>query len=212
MGGVATDVMNRTSISGLYAIGEAASTGVHGANRLASNSLLECLVFASQLAHIDILKPDEHQELLHPSYDLPLLEDQMEQEVGLVRSIRAQLPQLMWKNAGISRCQSDLDKAYVTLTEWRSQLAATALYQFVCDDTAHPPYTLSHPQMSIGIQSMAEVLNLVDVAVLIVKSAAWRTESRGGHYRSDYPTPDPEWHFHTIIQGDKVQDSSISPA
>ncbi|CAD5984594.1 L-aspartate oxidase (plasmid) [Planktothrix agardhii] len=52
MGGIACDVMNRTSISGLYAIGETASTGVHGANRLASNSLLECLVFASQLARM----------------------------------------------------------------------------------------------------------------------------------------------------------------
>ena len=210
MGGVETDVMNQTSIPGLYAIGEAASTGVHGANRLASNSLLECLVFASQLAHIEVPPLDTAQDLPPLPNVTQSVEARISQETSLIHSIRDQLPHLMWNKAGICRCQQELDEAMVMLSEWRSQLAATSLYQFVCDDTAHAPYTLPQEKTSEGIQSMAETLNLLDIALLIVKSAAWRTESRGGHYRSDYPHPDPKWHFHTIIQGNTVQDSPLS--
>ena len=224
MGGVTTDSMNRTSIPGLYAIGEVASTGVHGANRLASNSLLECLVFASQLAHID-LEPQTDNGQSHTdrtnrlnTLDLNLDRgsiaiERMEQEAKIAKTIRERLPQLMWNKAGICRCQTDLDGAAHVLNEWRSQLTATVLHHIIMDDTIHLPYQLHQlpiEQADVMMQTMTETLNLLDIATLIVQSASWRTESRGGHYRSDYPQPDPNWRFHTIIQGSKVYDSPIN--
>lgn len=208
MGGVATDVMNRTSIPGLYAIGEAASTGVHGANRLASNSLLECLVFASQLANIDVSTEREDPTLAPIKWALDASSTAMEDSASLAKTIREQLPTLMWNKAGICRCQEDLDEASVTISSWRSQLETTVLWQFIHDNTAHTPYQCD-AQTSAMLQSMAETLNLLDIAELIVKSAAWRTESRGGHYRTDHPNPDPNWHFHTMVEGNTVHESPI---
>ncbi|MEM9214290.1 MAG: L-aspartate oxidase [Cyanobacteria bacterium P01_F01_bin.150] len=221
MGGVATNIMNHTSIPGLYAVGEVASTGVHGANRLASNSLLECLVFASQLASIDLSAP-QHQgpeqtrepAVVNSTDDMKTLDltpvmEQVSYEMKIVSTIREQLPQLMWNNAGICRCQDDLDTAVNTLNEWRSRLTLTNLYQVVMNNHIHLPYRLPTQEVGIMLQRTTETANLLDVAMLIVKSALWRTESRGGHYRSDYPQTDPNWHFHTTIQGSQVQSSPI---
>lgn len=217
MGGVATDAQTQTSIPGLYAIGEAASTGVHGANRLASNSLLECLVFASQLTHLELTSdalpvspiPSGADPFAPIETTVVQLEEAMDRESRMVADIRDQLPSLMWKNVGIRRCQQDLDHAQETLKQWRSQLESTHLCQFVSNPTPHQPYTLPFEQLDSTLQAFAETLNLVDISFLIVKSAAWRTESRGGHYRSDYPHTESQWHCHTTIQNDQIQRSAI---
>ncbi len=196
MGGIAVDTMNRTSIPGLYAVGETASTGVHGANRLASNSLLECIVYAAQLSRLDI-KPIEAAETFK---FLEITEASSNREIEMVASIREQLPHLVWQSAGICRTQKVMAEAIARVESWREQLAALPLSQYVLELSPAYRVRLDSPQTEQQLRLYAETLNLVDIAYLILKSAAFRTESRGGHYRTDYPHTSPDWQVHTIVK------------
>jgi L-aspartate oxidase len=198
MGGIAVDTMNQTSIPGVYAVGETASTGVHGANRLASNSLLECVVYASQLAR---LKP-QFLETVEPP-QIKEVADSWAGEMELVNSIRERLPDLIWHSAGICRTAEIMNQALSTVVDWRSQMRNLALNQFVND--LSPPQQLKFLAIDAEFQlkRYAETLNLLDIAYLMLKSAAFRTESRGGHFRLDYPHTDPQWQNHTLIQGEQ---------
>jgi L-aspartate oxidase len=199
MGGIAVDTMNQTSISGLYAVGETASTGVHGANRLASNSLLECVVYASQLAP---LQP----ELLPTIAPLETSEvfTDWEESMQLVTSIREQLPDLMWDSAGICRTAMILDKAIATVAELRSQLYNLPLSQYALNLSSQQAIDFNSTSAASQLKLYAETLNLLDIGYLILKSAAFRTESRGGHYRLDYPHTLAAWSKHTVIQGQSI--------
>jgi L-aspartate oxidase len=204
MGGIATDLMNRTSIPGLYAIGETASTGVHGANRLASNSLLECLVFGAQLRRIapDDLQIADNQFPLTPS-PLPLspsaLKDWAAQKDKIV-ALRLDLQRLVWQSAGICRQQEVLESAIASLEVWRSEFAALPLSQHILNLQPLDTVRFSLPDADRQLRAWGETYNLLDVAYLILKSAIFRTESRGGHYRLDYPTTNPNWQVHTLVQ------------
>lgn len=199
MGGVAVDLMAATSIPGLYAIGETASTGVHGANRLASNSLLECIVFAAELEKL-ALKPVAEAPLSAPRKEtLDWLEDQ-----GFIESIRQQLPALMWHSAGISRQQSILEEAIGTVRAWRSEVRESAIGQYLQNLSPNDNLKLTSEQAATHLKLAAETLNLLDIGYWILKSAVFRTESRGGHYRNDYPQPSSDWQVHTLIQGDRL--------
>jgi L-aspartate oxidase len=209
MGGIATDLRNHTNIAGLYAVGETASTGVHGANRLASNSLLECIVFGAQMANINLTK-------VTPSPQLPTLPSRkfsadisawQSQKTDL-ETIREKLPPLVWQSAGICREQSGLADAIATVASWQEDFAALPLSQFLFSLSPKEPATLDIPDVERQVRLWAETRNLLDVAYLILNSAAFRTESRGGHYRLDYPQPDPNWQVHTIVQ--KVSMAEIS--
>ena len=198
MGGIAVDTMNHTSISGLYAVGETASTGVHGANRLASNSLLECVVYASQLAK---LQPHSLPQITPPeTLEIDLSWDK---EMELVNSIRNQLPDLVWQSAGICRTEETMETAIAIVADWRSQLANLSLNKYVLNLSPPKQIKLNSSTAESQLKFYAETLNLVDTGYLILKSAAFRTESRGGHYRLDYPHTLPEWSGHTVIQGQK---------
>ena len=198
MGGIAVDTMNHTSISGLYAVGETASTGVHGANRLASNSLLECVVYASQLAK---LQPHSLPQVKPPqTLEIDLSWDT---EMELVNLIRNQLPDLVWQSAGICRTEKTMDKAIAIVADWRSLLANLSLNKYVLNLSPLKQIKLNSSTAESQLKFYAETLNLVDTGYLILKSAAFRTESRGGHYRLDYPHTLPEWSGHTVIQGQK---------
>ncbi|EGJ30872.1 L-aspartate oxidase [Moorena producens 3L] len=203
MGGVATNLECCTSIEGLYAIGETASTGVHGANRLASNSLLECIVFAAQLSQLTVnSKVNGGDDMGYQS--LPVRQEQQDwnNEMEKVNSIRQNLPKLMWQSAGISRSQGILEDAIAQLNSWRSQLTDLNIMGYLLKATPNETVQLNSDRAEQHLRLAAETLNLTDVAYLILKSAAWRTESRGGHYRSDYPQTSDDWLFHTLIQGD----------
>ena len=202
MGGIVTDLDSSTSIDGLYAIGETASTGVHGANRLASNSLLECIVFAVQLSQLAVKPQVNVDDTRYQS--LPVRKEQKDwsHEIEKIKLIRQNLPQLMWHSAGICRSQAILEEAIAQLNIWRSQLADLDVIQCLLKTTPNQTVQLSSNQAQQQLKLAAETLNLTDVGYLILKSAAWRTESRGGHYRSDYPQTSNEWQFHTLIQGD----------
>lgn len=202
MGGVVTNLDGSTSIGGLYAIGETASTGVHGANRLASNSLLECVVFAAQLSHVGIKSGNNSNNNGHES--LPVSKEQQDwsKDLEKINYIRQNLPKLMWQSAGICRSQAILEKAISQLSTWRSQLTDLDVMQYLLKATPNQTVKLSSDRAEQHLRLAAETLNLTDVAYLILKSAAWRTESRGGHYRSDYPKTSADWQFHTLIRGD----------
>lgn len=210
MGGIATDLMNRTSIPGLYAIGETASTGVHGANRLASNSLLECIVFGAQLAK---LTPDDLQMTNNefPITPYPLQEPAVphlvvkdwETQNNKIAALRVELRRLVWQSAGICRSDAVLDRAIAQVEVWRSEFAALLLSQDLLNLPPVKTVTFDFPDADRQLRAWGETYNLLDVAYLILKSAAFRTESRGGHYRLDYPKPNPNWQVHTLVQNNR---------
>ena len=207
MGGIATDLSNRTSISGLYAIGETASTGVHGANRLASNSLLECIVFGAQLRRItpNDLQPttDEFPISQPPSPILDLAVTDWETQKDKIAELRLNLQLLVWQSAGICRQQDVLENAIATLERWRSEFAALPLSQQLLNLPPLQAVRLDLPDADRQLRNWGETYNLLDVAYLILKSAIFRTESRGGHYRLDYSTTHPDWQFHTLVQNNR---------
>ncbi|MBN3960679.1 L-aspartate oxidase [Nostoc sp. NMS8] len=201
MGGIVADLMNRTNIPGLYAVGETASTGVHGANRLASNSLLECIVFGAQMSEIELENiglPSETPALPLRKFSPDASEWHIQQ--AQLEALREKLPRLVWENAGICREQSRLETAIATIESWQEDFAALPLSQFLLTLRPAEPASFDLPDVERQLGLWAETRNLLDVADLILKSAAFRTESRGGHYRLDYPQPDPNWEVHTLVQ------------
>jgi len=202
MGGIVADKFNQTSIPGLYAVGETASTGVHGANRLASNSLLECLVFGAQMGLLQLEggKP----KTLTDEFDAgEILEKSIcPHDIEAIEKLRVELPNLVWQSAGICRGQRDLESAIVQVDIWRQEFASLPLSQAL--DNLRPgqiiDFSPADAENSSILRNWGEVGNLLDIGYLIVKSAAFRTESRGGHYRVDYPLTDPDWCRHTLIQ------------
>ncbi|MBA4455213.1 L-aspartate oxidase [Cylindrospermopsis raciborskii CS-506_B] len=197
MGGILTNLENCTSIPGLYAVGETASTGVHGANRLASNSLLECIVFGAQMA--DLKLSSVVPSNLHPSsWECNLTE--WESQKSVLESMRENLPRLVWQSAGICREQVSLDQAIAQVVFWQGEFASLPLSQFLKTLPGGTPAKFNYSDINLLLRLWAETQNLLDVAYLILKSAAFRKESRGGHYRSDYPEVANEWQVHTMIQ------------
>ncbi len=160
MGGVVTDLRGRANIARLYAVGEVARTGVHGANRLASNSLLEGLVFAERVAR-DMASVNEiGKPPAIGKWRVPPLADRGAAQVA-ADEIRA----VMWEHAGIARTARGLRTALERLQDIGRRLPAGA----------------------------TEELNMLQTAQLVVEAALLRKESRGGHYRADYPRANRTW-------------------
>lgn len=170
-GGIMTDLHGRTDIPGLYAVGETAHTGLHGANRMASNSLLECLVFARAAA--DDIKQQTLQAVSAdvPSWDASQV--QPAKEAIAITHNWDELRRFMWDYVGIVRTNKRLHKAKQRL----------ALLQQEIDEF----YSQHHISADL-----LELRNLADVAGLIIDSALLRKESRGLHYTLDYPAADEQ--------------------
>ncbi|ELS32469.1 MULTISPECIES: L-aspartate oxidase [Pseudanabaena] len=183
MGGIVVDSDGATSIEGLYAVGEAASTGVHGANRLASNSLLECFVFGERLAERVCAQPT--QIFVLPKAIAPQLADRGNS--ATIQNIKWVIQTLSWQAAGICRVQAELETALTQIIRWQDELI-----------------NLAEPS-----RLWIETRNLADYAYLLMRSALFRTESRGAHYRDDFPDTDPSWRSHTLITGQDISRSSI---
>ncbi|MEH7417143.1 L-aspartate oxidase [Neobacillus drentensis] len=162
MGGIKTDLIGRSSINGLYAIGEAACTGLHGANRLASNSLLEGLYQGDQLSKWINGTRTKHLEL---DFSAP---------IAAVISKKVDLPDIqpikdsMMERVGIVRNEANLKKQQAWLAQFHAE----------------------HIQLDTCTKEDLAKIFMVITASLITKAALQRTESRGGHYRSDYPIED----------------------
>lgn len=164
-GGVLTDLAGRTDLAGLYAIGETACTGLHGANRLASNSLVECMVFAKATAHAI-----EHAGLAHP-LSIPLWDDSRvtdANEAVVISHNWDELRRFMWDYVGIVRTNKRLERAANRIALLKSEI--------------HEYYAHFHVT-----RDLLELRNLVLVADLIVRCAQARHESRGLHFTKDYP-------------------------
>ena len=169
-GGVVTDLAGRTDIPGLYAVGETACTGLHGANRLASNSLLECVVVgracASQIAAAPRV---EHPPL--PAWDESRVTN-ADEEVVIAHNWD-ELRRFMWNYVGIVRTTKRLERAQHRIALLKEEI-----------DEYYRNFRITH--------DLLELRNLVDVASLIVNSALSRHESRGLHYSRDYPDTLPK--------------------
>ncbi|PMB48664.1 L-aspartate oxidase [Fischerella thermalis CCMEE 5201] len=200
MGGILTDMMNRTNIPGLYAVGETASTGVHGANRLASNSLLECIVFGAQMAHLELKSESVSEEPLPTVWEFVTDLDNWHKQRAYLEDLRQKIPRLVWQYAGICREQSGLEIAIATVKSWQQDFADLQLSQFLLCLPPKQSVSFKLPDVERQLRLWAETHNLLDVAYLILTSAAFRKESRGGHYRLDYPQSDPNWQVHTLVQ------------
>jgi L-aspartate oxidase len=169
-GGVVTDLAGRTDIPGLYAVGETAYTGLHGANRLASNSLLECLVVGRACAH---------QIAAAPAADLPALPAWDESRVTnadeevVIAHNWDELRRFMWNYVGIVRTTKRLERAQHRIKLLKEEI-----------DEYYRNFRVTN--------DLLELRNLVEVAELIVRSALSRRESRGLHYSRDYPDTLPK--------------------
>ena len=169
MGGVATDLWARTTLPGLYAAGEVAGTGVHGANRLASNSLLEGLVFGARAGEA---------MLAEAAADLPASAPDAAPEGGGgdAAAVRAEVQRVAWEGLGLRRDASGMTKARDTLAALR--------------DTGVRPRD----------RASSEARNLADVGWAMATCALFREESRGGHYRVDFPDQDERFLGHTLLE------------
>lgn len=177
IGGIVVDEFGRTTVPGLWGAGEVTSSGLHGANRLASNSLLEGLVYgmrAGKGASAEASKiPDNFQA---PPMTHPVAEDS---GVPLdVTDILNSLRSLMWRSAGVTRDHVGLSEAREAIQQW-SKYVLTRQFR--------------EPEGW-------ELQNLLIVAQLVILAALQRTESRGVHYRGDYPQPSEEWNRHIEFQ------------
>lgn len=167
-GGVVTNLQGRTDINSLYAIGEVAYTGLHGANRMASNSLLECLVFSANAAEA-ILKELKLPEETHQPPDWDASQVTIAEEAVLIAHNWDELRRCMWDYVGIVRNNKRLQHAKRRIELLKSEIEEHYHHYCVSND-------------------LIELRNLVVVAELIVQCALKRKESRGLHYTQDYPS------------------------
>jgi L-aspartate oxidase len=172
MGGVRTDLWGRTTVQGLYAAGEVSCTGVHGANRLASNSLLEGLVFGARAG--DAAATDNLQFQISDlrsgnskSSDREL-STAKDRRPAISTAVKKRVKRVMWERVGILRDEKSLVRA---ITEFEQ---------------------IERSDLSTSSR------NFVALALLVARAALWREESRGGHYRSDFPEQREEWRRHSI--------------
>jgi L-aspartate oxidase len=171
IGGVRVNAWGESSIGGLYAAGEVSCTGVHGANRLASNSLLEVLVFCHRI--IERSAGRVPRENLAPMERRRLADSATHEVVSL--PAKASLQELLWRRAGIVRDGEGLKEAAAILAGWQASAPEPA------------------------DRDSWELANLITCGRLLVEAALYRQESRGSHYRTDYPWASEKWRRHIVI-------------
>ena len=168
MGGIDADSNGRTSVAGLWAVGECSSTGVHGANRLASNSLLEGLVFGARVARDvadNLEEPSGDPVAPKEAFDLPLV----------AGPVLAELRQVMWNRVGLVRTGNGLWEARSHILDMDRVLRRTVAGRVAAD-----------------------------LSIMVVLAALRRSESRGGHYRADYPEMDPMQEHRSLVDPTRV--------
>jgi L-aspartate oxidase len=178
MGGVRTDLDGQTSIPGLYAAGEVACTGVHGANRLASNSLLEGLVYGARAARAMRNEMRAPRSALAPVTKSPLHNDGSPAETEkFIQKVQSK----MWQHVAVVREGKVLRQVVADLTAMEPQLPTSG------DRRSH------------------EAANILQTGLLIARSALAREESRGAHYRLDFPLKnDRKFNKHSVVKGDAI--------
>ena len=176
MGGVRTNYWGETNVLGLFASGEVACTGVHGANRLASNSLLEVLIFSKRI--VERTREGTNTVASFDGEACTLNEGDIVKTNHTRLSVTS-LQSLLWENVGIVRSGEGLKEAAKTLAAWHRNIS---------EPTDRPSYELT----DMGL-----------VGRLMAEAALIREESRGAHFRSDFPEPRDEWRKHIIFRKTK---------
>lgn len=182
-GGVRTNLHGETNVKGLYAVGECACTGVHGANRLASNSTLECMVFAHNAA-------EKIQGAARAASRVEIMEvGSCESEPFDTAAVRASLQRLMWTKVGINRSLGALQEAVTEIKAKRDR----------------------YKNLGSSTRESVEFRNLLDVAGLVAVSAYTRRESRGTHYLENYPLKDNgSWLKHIVFSGVELRFENVN--
>ena len=189
MGGIRTNTDTETNLKGLYACGEVACTGVHGANRLASNSLLECLVYGTRAgtnaATFASSQPSHPPDILIPRDIETSSGSSAQVDPVSIEAIKDVIRETLWENVSIERNGEGLRQTLAELEDLTADLG---------DIRATP---------ELRDITIIETINMLDIALMITQSALMRTESRGAHYRADFPTQDDtDWHHRILITHD----------
>ncbi|MDG2424484.1 MAG: L-aspartate oxidase [Phycisphaerales bacterium] len=186
IGGVRSDSHGHTSLPGLFAVGECASTGLHGANRMGSNSLLEAIVLGTRTG--DAVAGERHGTAapLRKLMNRPTPRPDSTIQVN-INDVLYAMKSLMWRSVGVRRNAEDLAEAMDQLAFWSSAI------QRLAPDTT-PAW---------------ELMNMLTVGQLSAISALGRQESRGAHFRHDHPASDPAWQTHSVIKANKTNDHQL---
>lgn len=187
MGGVRTNTETETNLSGLFACGEVACTGVHGANRLASNSLLECLVFGVRAGENAAKYANSLSNTVPPKSQFTRLND-VNSDIfkNTVLAAKEAIRDTLWENVGIERDEEGLEFALADLTEIETEIGL------------NPSTSMNGQPTDIHLN---EMLNMLNVAWMITHASLIRTESRGGHYRADFPEQDNvSWNRRVVMK------------
>ena len=203
MGGVKTDLNASTTRKGLYAVGEVASTGVHGANRLASNSLMECLVFARKMSSIVLNDPPKLVKFDRSSQEFDT-QDPKEDQISKIAEKIDELRKLCWLNLGVSRNKVNMNKFLNFIQDDVDKLHKNALLNSLEKIKFDQKIKLSEPNRRV-LNLLLDLKNRQITTITLLKACLFREESRGGHYRDDFPDKDKNWECHTRQQlGQKI--------
>ena len=175
MGGIKTNIWGETDIAGLFAAGETACTGVHGANRLASNSMLEVVVFSKRIVEKARLGTEKRKPGATKGREVNHRLSRRKAHKAVTAPSLSALQQLHWDKVGVMRNQESLTEAAGVLAAWQQSLP---------QPTDRPSYELN---------------NLVLAGRMVTEAALLREESRGAHFRSDFPRSSPQWLCHIVF-------------
>ena len=209
MGGIRTNTDTETNIKGLYACGEVAGTGVHGANRLASNSLLECLVYGARAGtNAAIFAASQSPD--HPP-DIPMIGNapaSVEIDLTSIEAAKNVIRETLWENVSIERNGEGLRQTLAELQDLTASLGDPQAAPERTAETINPTGQISSVSPTL-LQTtnveMIETINMLSVALMITQSALVRTESRGAHYRADFPTQNnTDWCRRILLTQDKA--------
>ncbi len=200
MGGVATNLQAATTLPGLYAVGEVACTGLHGANRLASNSLMECLVFARRLASIELcpINLQKKTKVRSPIEPFPLNISLNKTQEELTNSIN-HLRNLCWEEAGVARSSKGMSNALNAIRKSTNDIKQQQLLQVVRHQARHTCNLLDDTSRQ-NLNLILDLNHRQITSSLLLEACLFRRESRGGHFRLESPNPLPYWQCHSHNQ------------
>ena len=194
MGGVNTDLNASTTIKNLYAVGEVASTGVHGANRLASNSLMECLVFAKKMSTINLESSTTKSiNRINKSFDLSDVDKDLFSKISTnIETLRKSC----WENIGVSRSKNKMKLFYSNFGKDKSAIIDNSILNIIKEVKVSEKISFDE-QHRRALNLLIDLQNRQITTRLLVEACLFREESRGGHYRIDYPNKNDLWKCHS---------------
>ena len=194
MGGVNTDLNASTTIKNLYAVGEVASTGVHGANRLASNSLMECLVFAKKMSTINLESSTTKSiNRINKSFDLSDVDKDLFSKISTnIETLRKSC----WENIGVSRSKNKMKLFYSNFGKDKSAFIDNSILNIIKEVEVSEKISFDE-QHRRALNLLIDLQNRQITTRLLVEACLFREESRGGHYRIDYPNKNDLWKCHS---------------